>query len=163
MTNLDFVREEMERRGCSKLQINSKTVAVVMDIMANTDRAYSDLDEAQKEVEKAKKEAKRIIQEAKRAEESVRKETEMLRNGLEMQENALREKVEYIENFNTALSECETAEERDNMRKVQLFVNLVDAKTSTDNAAFIMGLAAIISGEKIGTMNDVKKINCHLT
>ena len=45
------------------------------------------------------------------------------------------------------------------MRAAQVFVNAVSVDTKYDNTAFIIGLAAILSKNGIGAMDELKKIN----
>jgi predicted RNase H-like nuclease (RuvC/YqgF family) len=65
----------------------------------------------------------------------------------------------YIDEFVNALSNCETDEGRDALRRAQMFVNSVDVDTKYDNTAFIIALGAILSGGKIGAIEALHKIN----
>ena len=52
MSGLDCLREEMARRGCTKAQIESKTAAVVLDILANSGDKYTKLAETEGELDR---------------------------------------------------------------------------------------------------------------
>ena len=66
---------------------------------------------------------------------------------------------EYIANFYKALFDCDTEEGKDVMRTAQVFINSVNVKTVYDNTAFIIGLAAILSGGKVGAIEELHKLN----
>ncbi|MBR4452403.1 MAG: hypothetical protein IKS39_11245 [Clostridia bacterium] len=64
-----------------------------------------------------------------------------------------------IEAFNKALENCETAEGRDKLREVQVYINTTKAETKYDNTAFIAGLAEVITGGRFNGMEKLKQIN----
>lgn len=162
MNGLDCLREEMASRGLTQAQIESKTAAVVLDILSESGDKYKKTWETEQEITKRAREAERKIL-------TIRSQ----QNFLESQENELNHKREafeayndevkkYINDFNKSLEECETQEGRDRMRIAQMFVNSVDIDTKYDNTAFIIGLSAILSGGKINAIKELKKINSKL-
>lgn len=73
---------------------------------------------------------------------------------------------DYIESYASrgkqpykALDECETAGGKDMLRLAQMFVNSVDVNSKYDNTAYIIGLAGILSGNKVAPIPELKKIN----
>lgn len=159
MTGLECLKEEMKRRGMSQSQCDSKVTAVVLDILAETGTQFT------KEWQDG-----RDIDAAWRAIEKERCAVERERNGLrgyELRLEQARKKVEdyakgvqdYIERFYAGLAECETDEGRDAVKRAQMFVNTVEPKTAYDNTAFIIGLAAILSGGKTAAIDELRKIN----
>lgn len=72
----------------------------------------------------------------------------------------LQETKSYIDEFNSALEQCETAEGRDTMRLAQMFVNTVNIESAENNTAYINGLACILSNGKCGSLfGGFKKID----
>lgn len=152
MTGLELLRNEMISRGCTRAQAESKTVAVVLDIVANsgtmytdTERLLSDIEHleaykrwTEREIREKQNQADRIIAEARQEEKRVR---------------------EYIEKATKAMMECETQEGRDALRSAQMFVNSVDPQTKYDNTAFIIGLASILSRGNVAAIDELRKIN----
>ena len=152
MTGLDCLRDELAKRGLSKTQIESKSVAVVLDVIANTGERYTNL------------QAEEVHASNKLCElENTLRVRERQLSGLEIRLNELRREMwehnDYINEFNKSLLECETQEGRDAMRIAQMFVNSVDVDTKYDNTAYIIGLASILSGGKINAIKELKKIN----
>ena len=156
MTGLDCLREEMAKRGCNKAQIESKAVAVVLDILSNGGTINTDVWEAEHKLKWCKYEHQA---EENRHEREIKSIQTRLANMREQTTSLMEEAREYIEAFNKSLSECESAEGRDAMRRAQVFVNSVDVDTKYDNTAYIIGLAAILSDGKMGAINELKKFN----
>ena len=52
-----MLKQEMLKRGCTKAQTESKLVAIVLDIVAETGTAYTDLREAEQRVKEIEDEA----------------------------------------------------------------------------------------------------------
>lgn len=155
MNGLDCLREEMASRGLTRVQIESKTVAVVLDILSKSGDKYQKMWETEQELTKR----------ASAAQQTIRYLDDK-KYDLDRKENELREVFEterkYIDDFNKSLEECETQEGRDRMRIAQMFVNSVDIDTKYDNTAFIIGLSAILSGGQINAIKELKKINSKL-
>lgn len=159
MTGIDCLREEMEKRGCSKTQIDSKVVAVVLDIISQSGNKYTDMFESEYRESKRLCELKQEISLATVA--LARAKNEL--RGLESKRNAVIKQVEeankYIEAFNRSLTDCETEQGRDAMRRAQVFINSVSVNTAYDNTAYIVSLGAILSDGKIGLLDELRKIN----
>lgn len=149
MTGLECLKEEMTRRGCTKSQVESKTVAVVLEIVANGGSIYTDLTEAKKELEEYREETwqhKTFIHETKKELNEVRKELLAERAKLsKRQEDAF----EYLKEFEHRVMECETPEQRDILRTAQFYVNNTKIMSPQNNTARIIGLALILAGHKI--------------
>ena len=151
MTGLELFKVEMRKRGLTENQINSKGVAVALDILSESSGTYLHIKEAEDELE----ELRRHIEFLKREQEHKRIDFERMKKELyeERQEFA-----EYVERFNDSMQNAETPETRDQMRKLQLFINTVDIDTKYDNTAFIAALGAILSGGP-SPLEELKKIN----
>lgn len=151
MTGLELFKVEMRKRGLTENQINSKGVAIALDILSESSGTYLHIKEAEDKLE----ELRRHIEFLKREQEHKRLDFERMKKELyeERQEFA-----EYVERFNDSMQNAETPETRDQMRKLQLFINTVDIDTKYDNTAFIAALGAILSGGP-SPLEELKKIN----
>lgn len=152
MTGLDYLRDELAKRGLSKAQIESKSVAVVLDVVANTGERYTNLQGEEAHASNRLHELECTLEVKERQLRSL--EIKLNESRREMQEHK-----DYINEFNKSLLECETQEGRDAMRIAQMFINSVDVDTKYDNTAYIIGLASILSGGRINAINELKKIN----
>lgn len=159
MTGLDCLREELEQRGFTKSQIDSKVVPAVLDIIASSGSKYSDMWKSETDASKRLKETEntirfndRRIEMQKALLSKYEKET---KTAMEHRKHC----EDYIDEFNKSLRECETQEGRDAMRIAQMYVNSVDVDTKYDNTAYIVGLAAILSRGGINAINELHKIN----
>ena len=152
MTGLELLREELKKRGFNDHNVNGKLVAAVLDILSNTDHVYSDMVKAEQELDAVRLGVKR------KSLEYTRREFELKQAEQDFKQ-ARWEMVQYIEKFNAALSECETAEGRDAMRRAQTFVNSVSVNSKYDNTAYIIGLASILTNGGIGAIDKLKKLN----
>ena len=135
MTGLDMLKQEMLKRGCTKAQTESKLVAIVLDIVAETGTAYTDLLEAEERMKKINN-----------AEAALRKREKALE---EAKEKFRAETGDYVEDFKNLLRDCETAKARDALRVAQMFADSIDIKTAYDNTAYINGLAMLLCGQEI--------------
>lgn len=163
MNGLDVVKEEMAKRGCHRMMIESKAVPIVLDIVAGTGYDYTNLYEARDEIEKAQEEANKAIKDAKKEAEEAKKAADEYISKLEAKAEYLQESVDYINSFNKRLMECETPQGRDNMRKLQLFLNLTNYMMTPGTApAFIVALAAIMSEKEFNVTESMKRINCNI-
>lgn len=152
MTGLEILREELLKRGFNKSQVNNKLPAAVLDIVANTGHVYSDMVQAERELEDVRRNAKY------KANEYTRREFELKQAEQDFKQ-ARWEVAQYIEKFNAAIADCETAEGRDAMRRAQMFVNSVSVDSKYDNTAYIIGLASILTSGAMGAMDELKKMN----
>lgn len=155
MTGLEALREEMIKRGCTKQQAESKAVAVVLDIVAGTGSAYSDIYSAEKKLA----ELRGQIDRDKEYLNDLRREYSLQQKKYIEEESCVKE---LIEDFNNSIADCETEEAADALRTAQFFINNVDVNTKYDNTAYIVGLAAILSGKKIDPNIELRKINTKL-
>lgn len=152
MTGFDALREELKNRGCNSAQCESKVVGVVLDIVSNNKDLYSKLQEEEQTETKRLREIENEIKFTRNKLRSIQFQCDKLMRDKEWM-------VDYIQRFNEALAECETPEGRDAMKRAQVFVNSVSVDTKYDNTAFIIGLSAILSEGKIGSIQELKKIN----
>lgn len=144
MTGLEMLKQEMIKRGCTKAQTESKLVAIVLDIVAETGTAYTDLREAEQRVKEIEDEAAA----ARRLWEKYTETEKKFREGV----------MEYVEDFKASLKLCETPEARDALRAAQILTNTVTVKDSRENAAYIAGLASILCGHGFGSTIGLKKV-----
>lgn len=166
MTGLELLKQEMIKRGANKTMTESKTVCMVLDILANAGTVYSDIQEASKQLDNLRKQLDDYRQELNararelsdlRARRSV--EYQELQRAREAFEKERDEAKSYIEKFNASLENMESEEARDRLRTAQVYVNSVDIKTAYDNTAFINWFGAILAGDKTGGIESFKKIN----
>ena len=159
MTGLDCLKEELKNKGFSSTQVNAKVVAGVLDILSHADGKYleqHDLDEQLSHKRNTLRELENGI--GYRQFELRRREEEVKERALRLQETC-KEMVEYIEQFNKSLEECEDADRKDAMRAAQLFVNSVSVESKYDNTAFIIGLSSILSKGAIDGVKELKAVN----
>lgn len=165
MTGLELLQEEMRRRGATPNQINSKAVGMVLDIISGSisKNTYLDIAEAKQHLTNIRNQLSRDEQEMIALRRRIQKEKDewyIERNKMnEAMKDLGDEYIEYIENFQKSLMETETPEGRDAMRIAQMFINSVEIDTKYDNTAFIIGLSAILSGNRINAMEELKAIN----
>lgn len=155
MTGLDCLREEMLKRGANKSMVESRTAAMVLDILSEG-KAYAteqfELEQKAKAIDgERRQEMSRI--------NNKRIEAYCMMQNAQSRIAEVEEKEQYINNFLEGLKECETPEARDAMRTAQVFVNSVDVSTKYDNTAFIIGLATILTNGKMNGVDELKKIN----
>ena len=163
MTAIDCLKQELERRGATKAQIDSKVAVMVLDIVSGAEGKYMDLSELKKELkiyEDELKHKKRRLDEVSREIEIA--EQRLAKFNAEFQkviDERYRHLFEYIESFYAALNECETAEGRDAMRRAQVFINSVNVETDQNNSMFIQGLALVMAGNPIGNITKIEKVS----
>lgn len=159
MTGLDCLRDEMEKRGLGKQQINSKIVAVVLDIVSQSGNKYTGMWKDENEASKRKSDLDGAIRLLERRQKNLVIDIEKARRNLGECETRKREIEEYVKKLCNAIDNCDTQEGRDTMRLAQMFVNSVDVDTKYDNTAYIIGLAAILSKGGINAIDELRKIN----
>ena len=160
MSNLlEKLRDEMKVRGCTPATINSKAVAVVLDIVSNSGDAYTTLWEKESATSRRIQELEREVREIERKKRRIDNTIASTQEKIDELISVGKEVRDYVELFHKSLSECETEEGRDAMRRAQVFVNSVEVNTKYDNTAFIASLGAILSDGKIGAIGELKKIN----
>lgn len=162
MTGLDCLRKELERRGLTKAQINSKVVPVVLDVVAQSGKKYTEMWKSEEEASKRERELLNTIMWAEEKEKSISERIETAKRELELYEKKKCEIEDYVNKLSDALNQCETPEGRDTMRTAQMFVNMVNLVTKYDNTAYIIGLAAILSKGGINAIDELRKINTKL-
>ena len=159
MTGLDCLREELEKRGLNKAQINSKVAAVVLDVVAQSGDKYTQMWKSEEETSKRECDALNTIMQAEHKEIELNARIERAERALELCKEKKRQIESYVSKMCEALENCETPEGRDTMRIAQMFVNTVNVDTKYDNTAYIIGLAAILSMGGISPIDELKKIN----
>ena len=155
MTGLECLREEMRNRGCTKAQTESKTVAIVLDILTSNGERYSNVWEDEQRIAWWKK----ALQNSEDYRQAEKKRLDKIRMDINKE---IETAQKYIDEFFEALKSCETAEMRDRLKTAQVYVNTINIDTKYDNTAFIVGLASILSGAQINAVSELKKINKNL-
>ena len=145
------LKVELVKRGFPKTRVDAKYIQLVMDIVLGTD-VFENM--AQQE-EETRRHENRVLSARLKADAEIKK----IAYDLGTTKNKLRADVEYVANFYKALFDCDTEEGKDNMRAAQVFINSVNINTVYDNTAFIIGLAAILSGGKVGAIEELHKLN----
>ena len=165
MTGLECLKNELLRRWYTKQQCDSKVVLGVLDIISDSPGKWSDLAALEKDIENSREESKRLWKDARHLENTVTalnlERDKILKELNEVADARYEGVMGYIEQFNAALSQCETPEARDQMKKAQMFVNTVSVDTKYDNTAYIIGLAAILANNTNGpwALGELHKIN----
>ena len=168
MTGLELLQKEMRRRGATPNQINSKAVGMVLDIISGSisKSTYLNIAEAKQHLTNIRNQVIGSEQELRSIRDTIDRERKSWIAERDRLEEATKgigdEYIEYIENFQKSLMETETPEGRDAMRVAQMFINSVEIDTKYDNTAFIIGLSAILSGNSINAMEELKSINPNL-
>ena len=162
MTGLDCLREEIIKRGGTKQMAESRTAALVLEILSDG-KAYAtrqyDIERMEDELNCHKSKAQMEAQNQLVKADLKFQRAEAILQAAEGKEKDFDERIKYIEEFLKALNDCETPEGRDAMRTAQVFVNSVSVDTKYDNTAFIIGLASILSNGKVDGITELKKIN----
>ena len=165
MTGRQIFITEMQKRGMTNQQINSKVLAVALDILSdNEDLIFEMVKDLEDKVVELKSEIRRYEEMATKAEtEYLKKKKQFNDFEIALANSALqiwRDSATYIAEWLESLKNCETAEGRDLMRKAQVFINSTDVNTKYDNTAYIIGLASILSGDTNSSpIAQLKKIN----
>ena len=162
MTGLDCLREEMEKRGCNKAQINSKVAAIVLDILSNAGDKYTKMVDQENELSERANRLHGEYWSYVHLIDHLKIRLTRIEDELKQKKAERDEKESYIAEFYALLQECETAEGRDAMKTAQTFINTVNVNTKYDNTAFIIGLSAILCRGGVNPMRELKKINPHL-
>lgn len=157
---MERLKEEMINRGCTKSQAESKAVAVVVDILAQTGTHYLQEYQESREIADLKEAAGRELSKAR----SIRRQAEFelqqakqAKLDVESQRHSLEE---YVQVFTESLKKCESAEGRDRMKAAQMYCETVTINTAYDNTAFIRGLAAILAGQAVAALDiGIKRIS----
>ena len=165
MTGRQIFITEMQKRGMTNQQINSKVLAVALDILSdNEDLIFEMVKDLEDKVVELKSEIRRYEEMATKAETEYLKMKKQFNDfEIALTNSALqiwRDSATYIAEWLESLKNCETAEGRDLMRKAQVFINSTDVNTKYDNTAYIIGLASILSGDTNSSpIAQLKKIN----
>lgn len=158
-TGLDCLKEEMLCRGCTKQQTETKTVAIVLDILANTDTIHTDIYKAREELNHLHAKSEELSRQVSERKEQLRSLYREEHKDLEETRKIIEEIHEYVDKFDKSLIECETPEQRDKMRTVQFFLDNTNINTKYDNTAYIVALGAILSDGRINPISELQKIN----
>lgn len=168
MNGLECLKAELLNRGYTKQQCESKVVLGVLEIVSGSQGRYGDLAELDKEIQDSRRENARLMRaihtQAETLSELRAEKSAILKELNDAADKRYNDTMDYIEQFNTALLQCETPEARDQMKKAQMFVQSTSVDTKYDNTAFIIGLAAILSDNTQGSwaLAELSKINTKL-
>jgi hypothetical protein len=160
MNKLDTLREELRKRHFKEIQIKSKLVPTILDIILNPDNKYTEI------WEEEINETNKLIE----IQEKIRKSEENLKTLNDNTRELSRKNAEtmltiedrigymqaYINEFYKTIKTCDTDEGRDTMRKVQVYLDLVDNSRSND--AYINGLARILSQGRLEKDFEFKRV-----
>jgi len=166
MTGLEMLKAEMLNRGLTSQQIGSKVLPVVLSILSENDE-YLKLNDIQEDIRKKKEELSDIEEKLKCIKRDLdwtlnvklRDANNRLKEVNCEIESKEKEVIDYIENFNKSLENCETAEARDRLRTAQFYRNSIILDTKYDQTAYNIGLAQIITGGKFDGLETLKEIN----
>ena len=160
MNKLDTLREELRKRDFKEIQIKSKIVPAILDIILNPENKYTaiweeEINETNKLIE--------IQKEIKKSEENLKslvdKTRELSRKNAEIYAT-INDRIgymqAYINEFYKNIKTCDTDEGRDTMRKIQVYLDLVDNSRSND--AYINGLARILSQGRLEKDFEFKRV-----
>lgn len=160
MTGMERLKEEMINRGCTKSQVESKAVAVVVDILAQTGTHYLQEYQDSREIADLKAEAGRELSKARTIRRQAEFELQQAKREKDDIERHRKSLEEYIQVFTESLKQCESAEGRDRMKAAQMFCESVTIRTAYDNTEFIKGLAAILAGQTVAALSaGIKQIS----
>ena len=162
MTGLDCLREEMEKRGANKAQIESKTATMVLDILSEANGRYEDLAKLEADI----KDCEDYLQKMKSQIYDYEQRVAYLYHKIQSSQEEIQKEIDkkygeaiaYIEEFHKCLKECETPEGRDAMRRAQVFVNSVNIENERNNTYFIQGLAMVMANNPIGNITKYEKV-----
>ena len=149
---LQELRGKLYEQGLFKQSVESKAVTMAYGIMTGTETTAAEIAENEALLRKTKSEIQK-------AESRLYYRQRMFEDEKEkyLKEKAIAEK--HIDEFYDDLTKCETEEARDALRIAQMYTNSIDVRTAYDNTAYIVGLAAILTGKKIDPELELKKIN----
>lgn len=154
MTGRELLFKELRERGLTESQINSKAVAVVLDVIANDGRErYLNAKEVDEEVRRKQTQLKYDIENKRRERSGIEFEIkcrEDEKRALESKIKIMKDEFdEYVAAFGKSLEAMETPEQRDRLRAAQIFIDSVEVRTDANNTAYIHGLASLLSGVEL--------------
>lgn len=149
---LQELRGKLYEQGLFKQSVESKAVTMAYGIMTGTETTAAEIAENEALLRKTKSEIQKAESGLYYRQRRFEDEKEKY-----LKEKAIAEK--HIDEFYDALTKCETEEARDALRIAQMYANSIDVRTAYDNTAYIVGLAAILTGKKIDPELELKKIN----
>lgn len=142
MHGLEYVKGELEKRGCMKSQVNARVVPMVLDIVAGTDRAWTDYDEAAKSLEFERMNFASAKMTAKGLADAERRRRVAENCGIiKEREELAKERAA----FAAELEAVETTAAKDRVRLAKFFMKNT-APNDKSNTAYIYGLGAILGG-----------------
>lgn len=159
MISLDLLREEMERRGCNKSQIESNTAAIVLDILSHSNGEYAYIAGEEKKESNLLQKLKFDIKKLNSDKQALEVTIFNLKERWKELEKQKKDFDEYVSKVKQELSECNTEQGKDAIRKAQMFINSVSVNSKYDNTAYIIALGAILSGGKYDGVEELKKMN----
>lgn len=152
MNSYSYICQEMTKRGVPANAQKASAIPVVMDIMANTDRNWTDYIEGQKELEKEKRAFQysagltraAVLKDMEKAKKEALACTKDVRAFYE----DTKKKRDELDKWIDALCSCETAEARDRVRLAYCFNRLSRTlpKDKDADLAYDRFLAFYLSG-----------------
>ena len=168
MTSLEELKQEMILRGAKANQVNGKTVAMVLDILSNSNSINTNEWESEQKVKRLEerksqinKEIERLNEEAKKARELKDTELRNVYKNIEERERGIQDMIQYCKDLKQSIEQCETEEGREKVRLAQVFRNSVNVGIGVaDSAAYVLGLAMLLTGCDLrGGVNALKEID----
>lgn len=142
MGELERVRNEMIKRGCSKSMTESKSVAVVLDIINETGSQFKDFVDEEKELEEAERRLNREQFNFQIKMSDAKYELDKRGKVLDARE---RELNEFANELAEKLEQLETKEARDRVRLAHFYMKYAKPTNGYEKTAFIKGLSYILS------------------
>lgn len=159
---LQELRGKLYEQGLFKQSVESKAVTMAYGIMTGTETTAADIAENEILLRKTKTAISDCERELSYKRWNFEREKEDIEKYKQSFDKKRQEIEGYISEFCKKLEQCETAEARDAMRIAQMYINSVEVETKYDNTAFIVGLAAILTGKTMEPVEELKKINKNL-
>lgn len=157
MTGLEMLKEELRMRGCTKAQVESKVVAEVLTILSGVD--FTGEWTASADIEQQRNELRALMEEKRDVLDGLRRTQSCFENEMRDLKDTRERIIEELEKLQAEIMKCETPEGRDRTRAAQAFKNSVNVNSKYDNTAYIIGLAAIMTGGEVGALDTIGKIN----
>ena len=156
---LQELRGKMYEKGLMKQSVESKAVTIAYGIMSECETTAADIAENEAQLRRTKTDISDCERQLSYKRWNLERQEEDLTKYRQNLDNKKQEIEGYISEFYEKLNQCETPEARDAMRIAQMYINSVDVETKYDNTAFIVGLAAILTGKTMEPVEELKKIN----
>ena len=159
MSGLENLRAKLSELGLNSNSINSKAVEMTVSVLANNDDidvslAFKGLLD---EYNEKRNYLNSKLRELEKKEYTLISREKTLSNNQKMLEERGFQLQRMVSEFEDCLSECETSEGRDAIRRAAFFITNTKINTCYDNTAYINGLANLLIGVTSDMPNDIKE------